>query len=262
MTMSALKKLKIECRPDLTDETLVGAVKLPFTPKQWLGLLDREGEYLQSCCANISDARDVFFDAIRESGWLDRDKLAKVVDLLSTHDFFSDFFKDKEARSVQREKGHPAAVLFDIWDAARDVMRDRRTKINTLDVSDWRDAATLVARGIPVLRWEMILSHQTPSDKFHGDLAKLSLMKDLVPGISTLYAKVKELVPDPVEGFALMNKTTKKLAYGNRGLFAFFDVASVEVELKRLLREDPTLWIDFQVQKVRFSMEQGVEILP
>ncbi len=57
---------------------LIYKIRLPWTVGEKVDIISIEGELFPACCANISDARDIFIDALRQDGWISLEDLDKA----------------------------------------------------------------------------------------------------------------------------------------------------------------------------------------
>ena len=42
--------------------------KIELTDSEWMSIIDKDGDGLPACCANVSDLRDTLIDIAREGG--------------------------------------------------------------------------------------------------------------------------------------------------------------------------------------------------
>lgn len=95
------------------------AVRLSFEPEVWVDLLNAGGQWLPSCCADISAVRDILGQALRQNSWIDTQDLKRSVDLLNGHS--------------QIDESNPLHYLMIIWDKVKDHVKDETKKLKTVE---------------------------------------------------------------------------------------------------------------------------------
>ena len=70
------------------DRPWIESIEIPFSPQEWLDIISSDSEILGSCCATISNARDILYAQARHGRWIDAKDLWEFVEILSHHDGF------------------------------------------------------------------------------------------------------------------------------------------------------------------------------
>lgn len=250
----------------------VESVRLPFTPSQWVGIINKEGEWLPMCCGNLSAARDIFVSALRENGWIGSSAMVDIVELVGTHDGFDVILKDKKKRKKAVSSGDPIALFFDIWDNVKDRL-SQDMPIQTLDVNDWKDASRILEAGTMSLRFKLMFSPVSANDysdpeagrkaserdAFHTKLFKIQELKNLIPAVRTLYAELPKLAPGVLDGFAIADKKTGEIAESRAGLAIYQTKSDAEEVLSIWSKQTKARENTLRIRPVRVSIEKGVE---
>jgi hypothetical protein len=125
--MSTIKK-RLECGPfrvvvevevDVDDANVVASLKLPFSPNQWLDLVNEESESFPPCCHDIEEARAQFVRALQNGRWINGQKLSELCLDLSAHDAYAymtngvllDEYTAKIARGPNPKELPPLVVM-------------------------------------------------------------------------------------------------------------------------------------------------------
>jgi hypothetical protein len=83
----------------------IGSVQLKFSDDIWADLMNRHGQHLGQCCANISRIRDLLQDALRDDGFINTDDLWEIAHLAKDHGFI----KDKS----------PIGTIISLWETIK-----------------------------------------------------------------------------------------------------------------------------------------------
>lgn len=241
----------------------IASVELPFTPEEWADLLNKEGEYLGACCADISRIRDILQAACREDYFIEVEDLYEAAFLARHHDGGEerDYTKDTD----------PIARMIVLWDKVKDDARSR-SKGRSVNLEDPKDALDVLFQCAGNITWnEIRFNQKTEDDKFDCIKNCNRTLFTMVPAVRTLFFKMKELYKGAVEGYGLVRQDgeigesrsgvavyrTKKLA--DELCEQWNKTEEEEIRhTKSLKKRTPNV---YTVKKVRVSMEKGVEII-
>jgi hypothetical protein len=193
----------------------ISKVKLPFTPEQWVDLLNCEGDLLPSCCADISGVRDILIASMRYGGELDANELRRISFLLRNH-------HDKW------EDGHPCAQIIAIHKRLGKMLeRQTRWAVVARDLTDPKECLDMLGSCSRYFFYSIFdEGAQRPPlrDKYrdektfrealvrHERMAMIHYVKQgllfakLAPIIRTLADKLPTLFSD-FKGYAIANKS-------------------------------------------------------
>ena len=203
----------------------------------WLDLLNREGTYLGSCCANISRVRDILFTAARNDRMINSEGLHEIYCLLTDHGYDS------------KDKNNPLNVLCDLWLLIKD---DAENSYNgrKVDPNDLEDAIGILANSCRYLEYNWFFSNH-PYEDTSAD-AVIHVAK-IIPAIKTVSDKIKNLAL-PTETFAIL-KNNEFLETSTGFLFVKSEQTAKEM-VEICSPED-----NYSYKKVKISLEKGIEIL-
>lgn len=173
----------------------IHSVGLSFTPEQWVGLLDKEGEYLPACCGNISRVRDILFSVMRESGLIEVEELGEAAQLIVGHDCVDG----------QDDDDDPLKTIVNLWHEVEDYV-ELDPYIRGLDPNDPMDAAKIVYNSCQYLNFEMFCAGKTgdeEKDKYCVQKYRMQTLLKMLPALKTLHERVTEIVDGSLEGFAV-----------------------------------------------------------
>jgi hypothetical protein len=88
------------------DLPLIEQIKPPFTAEEWLDLVSSDSELLGSCCAQISNARDVLFGKVRHGCWMRSGEVWEFFARLANHDGFDYMLPVDGERYEKWDGGH------------------------------------------------------------------------------------------------------------------------------------------------------------
>jgi len=66
----------------------IESIEVPFSAEEWLDIISADSKIFGSCCATISNARDILYAQARHGRWIDGKDLWEFVEILSHHDGF------------------------------------------------------------------------------------------------------------------------------------------------------------------------------
>ena len=250
------------------------SVCLPWTPEQWVGVLHREGQWLPTCCANISAIRSYLMSALADGGWLDMRVLSDIIDLLSSHDSFSDWFEigfTPEAETLE----DPLYIFPEIWRIAKDrrwaswmEVPYKRSTEGAMDLSG-RDLEKALSyyNSISLLH---VGDWATPELKvkaqFRHDHQMIEAVARVVPSLKKFTDSLAGKTLSPLEGFAIVSKNDRDEILETRGGAAIYhSMANAEDTINYWCTNDQdkdgepyARKEDFEIRPVIVSMETGV----
>lgn len=240
---------------------LISSVRLPFTPQQWVDILDKEGEYLGACCATISEVRDYMFGAAREGGWIDVKELAAAVELIESHNGSHE--DDPEIDPLGTDD--PIHMMITVWKMVQDhAYVDEFVK--PLDHTDPENAAEIVHKSCGEIRWGGFFCGGTgdkKQDEFACKAFRVKTLYKLLPALHTLYHKARKLAPNKLNGYALCVGDVVII----EGRAGGWEVLPTKKEAERRCAyykknvSDETIKEKLCVRKVCCSVDKGLEFV-
>jgi hypothetical protein len=207
----------IDIIPDYSQAGLIKSVRLPFTPKQWLGLLSKGGEFLPTCCGNISIVRDLLLDAVLEDGYIKVEDLMEAAYLLENHDEM-DVLSKKEPVYVIVKLHHqlkadyrlPDYPLASDLNEPEDILRVAGDMLCGMNMNDLFNRFERPDRRqyVDEESYQSALKHRREDDYRH-QVAHTMFVVRLMPIIKTLHEKLREMDKGPVEGWAIIREDGK-----------------------------------------------------
>lgn len=218
MSTASLDQLGIQYRLDNRDEDKVKSILLPFTAEQFVDICNRESSLLPMCCSAISAMRDIITGSLRDGGWLEIEKLETLIQLMRGHDFENLFQPTRVVPAIP----DPWLRLVLAWEALADcaVPAYPHNPSRAEDPTDLRDACYLLSNGCYRL-WvkdlfyhgdtyskerypntsEEELASRTANEAWQHAVDKVQVLLRAVPALHTLYNRIQEAYPEPVEGW-------------------------------------------------------------
>jgi len=232
----------IEIIADHVQKRKISSVKFPFSNEEWVDLLNKEGEYLHHCCADISSIRNILQDACRENYHIKTKDLYELICLAKHHGFK----KDKT----------PIGRLFTLWNTIKKDVANDKIHVKCTNLENPEEALEVLYLCAANICWDNLLAspHINLSDqaKRNYDLATIQ------SAVRTLYLKLNDLYKGPVEGFAVVD-SNNKLAYTQRGLSIFKDKKTAQNMCNEWNKNKKKPI--YKIEKARVSMEDGFQII-
>lgn len=182
----------------------------PWSPAQWFAVLDREGQALGTCCAQISAARDCLIAAIPDGGWIDGESLAKIMYLLGTHDGFEGFSTDPH-NFCRDNPGNPLNDLAVLWPLVRTRLREADAPVARGTDTPVTDAWRILSNISTAMWYQGMFSgsggdpERAASDKLLCDFC----VAKVLPALQTLWASLPQYFSNgPVTAYAVVNKSS------------------------------------------------------
>ena len=181
----------VEVNFNQEDEPKISSVWLNFSPEEWADLLNKEGELLPACCANVSRIRDILGGALRESGEIQTMHLWEAAQLIEGHDNCDAF-----------PESHPLRTLVELW---KEIEEHADTKMTGFlrDPNDPKDALDVVYACSGVVAWNHLAKPSTADREHEQKVAVNFTLAQMWPAIKTLYHKLDEIGFPPVKGWAV-----------------------------------------------------------
>ncbi len=212
-------------------------IKLDFTPEEWVDLINTEGEYLPICCANISRVRDIIVNAARHEHLVSAEELREAYVLL----------KDHGCETIDDE--HPLDYLMKLWESVKDDVEKR--PLVAKDINDPMEAIDVLFQASGSIAVDDLFRKSSEDQRYNSLLLRNLELARLIPAIRTLYAKIEELNPGPVEGWGIFKgDDLARTRYGS----AIYNHKEYALEAGGDLD-------GFCVKPVRVTIQNGVEIL-
>jgi len=232
-----LEKLGIQQRPlDPSEEgEKIYEIKIPWSPEVFLDVCSIEGKYLPICCANISAARDIFLEAIRNGGWVDTKSLQEAYEYV--------------LNCGNLEDG-PVKDLFTICDLIKPVARDKEDKsLWKLDPNDYKESLRIVAKMATFIDYHGFFKN-TEKNLLHIEQGKVKLY----PALRTL---LRELEKDhkTYEAFAIVDENGDFLQTVI-GPAIYSDLKTVNECFKHIWEENRE---KYSVKEITFSIIEGIK---
>jgi hypothetical protein len=235
--------LGIENEQDYHRTDKISEVKLPFTNEEWGDLLNKEGEYLPSCCAQISAIRSMLQSALREGGWIRMKDLSAIASAAINHGDFED--------------GSPIFRLIELWNA---IKPDARTEPEdaSANLDDPKEAMeTLIDRCQYYIfesygRLRNGLSEQQLFNKRAHDECMLAT---IMVCVRTLHEKLTDLSLGTFDGYGVFAGEKIGMMVGG---MAFFKNEEEANKVRDDWNKDKA---QYSVSKCRCSIQKGIEKL-
>lgn len=221
----------------IADESHILDIALNFKPEVYLDLLNPEGEYLPTCCANISRVRDIIYETVRNDCLITPELLFEACDLLKTHD---DGPQDSDA---------PLYELFNIKDKIDQEDCKPHKFIKTADVQNIEQALATIAISGSHLSFPFL-----NSDSFDKNANHMFHLLQMIPAITTLYKKLSELDFGKQEVYAICNEANQ-VVQSHGGCLFFRDEAKAKWYAKE---GEQVMGTKYMVKKANISMEEGL----
>ena len=205
----------------------------------FLDVLNKEGEYLGACCANISRVRDILFGAVRENGMIRMAELHEIYYLLDDHGCFEH----------NDDANEPLNHLKNLWLLVKDDAELDKVGRET-DPNDLEDALDILGSSCSYLRYSHFFDNH-PYEDTEAD--RQQHIAKIIPAVKTVFEKIQSL-NKTVETYALLKEGNY---LENRTGYVFFkteDVAKQMVE-EMNKNDEPK----YSYKKVKISLEKGIE---
>jgi len=231
-------------------------VKLPLNNDQWADILNSEGEYLPSCCVEISYIRDVLANALRDNKYINVEDLNYIASFMSEHEGY-----DLE------DKINPVNILIDLNKQLKKYYRNP-TNTRSSDINNPKDVMRELYSIANRISFNDLIGASDQQQKDIKSVAHLTNLAQLIPVIKTVYEKIKELDIGPLNGWAIMRD--KEIVMTRDGRYAIFlteetvkevyeyflKEVKIDIELGETKANVP---VDLSIKQVKISIEKGIE---
>jgi hypothetical protein len=227
-------------------------VVLDLTPEQWVGCLNKEGEYLPACCGNISRVRDILFGVIREEFYIDVEPLWEASYLLRHH--------HDEPNEVQQK-------IIDLWEAVKKDA-DVRVRAYGKDLDHLEDAVEVIASGVNYLAWDHI-GKKDQKQLYQKDVNWYWQFYKMLPAFRKVYKSMQDNdIWQPKQGWAVVEQgLVLEFTFGLAIFEKKKDADDIVAEIMQYhpVRHDRNLKMDverkFDVRPVELTIEKGLVFL-
>jgi hypothetical protein len=247
-----LEALGVEFRCVHGEQQEVYQILIPWTPKEWMDVLNMDGSYLPGCCGRISAARDILIDALRVGGKIFSHDLQRFDMLVSGHD---GVFGEAAWRKNEKD---PIARLLHIWDIIKEhchlATYSGTSELNPSDPERMLDVLLEVGQQ---LSWVMM--YKADADNHPPARARRStLLGQFFPVLRALCEHVRKLEIDPVEGYGVFGANGELVrVIGGLGVFA--ELKDVQKCLRTAKCAAPGRAASLEVRRVRVNPDGSVE---
>jgi hypothetical protein len=254
------RKKGVTVTADHNQPKKLSSLKLDFTAEEWADLLNKEGEYLTICCANISRIRDILMDVIREDHEISSDHLAEAAELVKGHG------------CEQYPPEHPLSRLVALYEKTKKHLRyGLGTHHDTVDLDNPHKVLEALASYANAYTWACFNlrtgdpDHPIMDRRVQDCANREKALIDLWPVVRTLYHRLSELSL-PVPGFGLVDEKGE-IGYSNSGLAVYHNEAFAQEvcdrwnKVERTSHKKKEFRHTFTVKKVIVSLERGLVIL-
>lgn len=220
----------------------IDKVRLPFTYEEWVDLFNFEGEYLPSS-HSADRIRDILYKACQQNGFIEAADLSEAIFLMKNEDI--------------EENDGPLSKMVSLWETVKLKMvwhpRNLKADVNTPE-----GALDIIAECADTFSWNRVFpqeENESMSLIRHANCAYA--LATVQAAVRTLFFKLKEMNTPAVEGFGIVHVDGTVL-HTKMGLAIYRDMnlaQSICATWNRIEKK-------YSVQKIRVSMEKGVEYLP
>ncbi len=275
---AALAPYDLQRREYGPEEGRVDSLVIPWTGDEWLSVLDKEGPWLPSCCAVISEARDILLGTLREGRRMEARKLREFVEVLGSHDGF----RPEDRGEVHPDHEDPVMRLFWLWEQIADeaavggLLGEKPIPCDLGDVTDAADALDKMLWPLRMLYFtegaavamekgggkiDFVSPYSKDGLTTQSHVNRIEMLRRGLPAIRTLYRHLAEVDPGPFEGVALVEIATGHVPRTLGGLAIYADEARARETLAYWER-DPDSAGKYAPRACRVSLEHGIELLP
>lgn len=258
----AQKGIKIEpCWFDYPAK--IDKVRINFSPKVWVDVLNTEGEYLPACCADISRIREILNRTCLDNYFIETEKLWELTTLAKHHGF------DKNEKD-------PISKLIALWETIKEDAKEGNSNWST-GTDDPKSAIEVLNKTSKTIIWNEIFSQSTndPKQQFHYYAGRQRALATLMSAVRTLYFKMKELDAGPVSGWAIW-RDDGEIAALDSGIAIFNKKNEAEEfcaiwnkqsqnswdkDKSRKLKKRKNKPDNYVIKPTKISLENGIELI-
>jgi len=243
-----------------TEEGKVRSVLLPLTPAEWCKCCMREGDFYRGpCCGNMGRAQDILNSIFRDGGWAESDELYEWYQLLRSHDgYCPKDLPDPSEKAVEDPIARIVAVCGEIdkeeaWDFSR------LDKPRPTDLEDIDQAISVLSGGIWRMYVERILcSGRSDEETFQHKLATSLNLAESIPALRTLFIKLKERDPGPIDAWAIYLDGAVAKTRGGLAIYASATRCREVIEMWREGGLEPEKTTE--IKPIRVTVEEGLTV--
>ena len=213
----------------------------PWTPAQWFAVIHREGEWLGTCCGQISAARDILISAIPDGGWIDSRPFMELLGTLSSHDGFEDLLSNPQVY-VEKSPNDPLGQLGLVWPHVRERLADREPPPVSNGPLTVREAWSTLSRISTAMWYVSAFSRDdnpeaAASDKLFCDMC----ISRVLPALSVLWKDLPNYFANgPITALAAVrDESPEEILNLRRGPAIFKDVAHLKDTASIWCKSDP-----------------------
>lgn len=253
-------------------------IHLPFSPEEWCNLAMSEGrDYVGGCCGSSSAMQDIINHVFRfESGWIDAKDLADLMNLQFQHNNEGDEVRNSDDLGDLKlivknwKKLSSWQKIAVIWYLIKDCYVPDMPAPR--EVNEVKDAIHISQRCLEFMDFHEFFHHDNAPES-QTRAGKLMNLYRLIPALKTVWEKVGELKPPPLdEAFAMVSKERSGEILSNGFGLCVFTTRDEAEKLLELWRKDQALREDKRddekpidevigIRRVRISVEKGLEFL-
>lgn len=244
------KSEKIHVSACHNDIGKIASVKLPFKKNEWGDLLNGEGEYLPSCCANISRIRDILQEAIRSDGYCDVEELWEASLLAENHGFKKD--------------DSPIGRMMKLWDIVKDDARTNREISDNGDINnDPQQAIEQLYKCSSIIVWNELFNWDNSSldQIFSRNVTNEGALATLMSCVRTLFFKIQELSVGTVCGYGVFNEDKIGLTKSGIAVYRTEEMANDVCEMWNKPKRNTMEKITYTVHKCQVDIQHGIQKL-
>jgi hypothetical protein len=225
------------------------AVRLNFTPEEWVDILSKEGEFLPACCATISAIRDRLMSAVREDGFVQSSDLCEIAELLRDH-----------GTECESEESDPINRMIKTWDDIKDEA-DLHVLACPENPNDLEDAFSILARSSEILYYNCLFDHSGADEYFEHNVCLYGELVKVLPAIRTIANELNSRPIAPFKGFAICDGDKVCHALGGMAIHRTKEKADRIAMLWNCERQGTETVNEYMVRPVRITWEHGIEYL-
>lgn len=249
-------------------------VRLPFSPEQWMTLVQRDGNnYIGGCCGTTGGIQDELNEVFRDNGFISIRDLVDLGDTMANHNGepsdgfgFHSYTKTladwvAQAKNIEPHERDCWAMIALLYHVTKDHYKPERPMVFRETVGEFEKATSILRTSF----WRIALDHAFGEAKNSQDKTNRLMKLHLVsPALKTFMETLKESAPAPFDGFAIVKNdevVTNSLGYY---IFDTKDKAEEILTLHRNARaeykEKDLELIDevYGIRPVRVSLEDGI----
>ena len=210
------------------------SIEFHFNANQWMALLHPDYDFT-SCCAIIIRIRDILFNCIKSEGEMSSDDFVELIGLIKHHEC-GEF----------KPPNHSVDHFLSVYEVIKDYLpKDRQP--NKLNLQDPKECLYALSHYVDLYSFNTVFDNKRFTDLVNGQKA----LFDLMPALKALNDNFDKL-NKTLTGFGIFQNN--EICYSRSGIIVF-ETMKIAEEYCDYYKED-----NFEIKKVTFSMEKGLEI--